>query len=219
MVASVSSTNTTTSSSTSLGGNSLSDVSGMQDRFLKLLVAQINNQDPLNPMDNAQMTSQMAQINTVSGIQQVNQTLQGIAGQFTAMQALQATTLVGHDVLLPGNTLTRDASTGLAGSAFDLSADAQQVKIEILSSSGDVVGTINSGALSAGRHSFGWDASAYSASGTLSYRVTATSGTQAVATTAYSTDRVLAVGTSNGTVTLDLQSGKSAPYSNVAAVL
>jgi flagellar basal-body rod modification protein FlgD len=218
MVASVTSTNTTTAS-TSLGGNSLSNVAGMQDRFLKLLVAQINNQDPLNPMDNAQMTSQMAQINTVSGIQQVNQTLEGIASQFTAMQALQATSLVGHDVLLPGNTLTRDAATGLASSAFDLTTDAQQVKIEVLSPAGDVLGTINSGAMAAGRHSFSWDASAYPGLNTFNYRVTATSGTQAVASTAYSTDRVLAVGTSNGTVSLDLQSGKSVPYSNITAIL
>ena len=50
-----------------------------QDRFLKLLVAQLNNQDPLNPMDNAQMTTQMAQINTVSGIQELNATLKGMA--------------------------------------------------------------------------------------------------------------------------------------------
>jgi flagellar basal-body rod modification protein FlgD len=61
-----------------------------QDRFLKLLVAQLNNQDPMNPMDNAQMTSQMAQINTVTGIQQVNETLKSLAEQFSAMQVLQA---------------------------------------------------------------------------------------------------------------------------------
>lgn len=50
------------------------DPAAAQDRFLKLLVAQLNNQDPMNPLDNAQMTSQIAQINTVTGIQQLNQT-------------------------------------------------------------------------------------------------------------------------------------------------
>jgi flagellar basal-body rod modification protein FlgD len=59
-------------STTGTAGNTSNDPQAMQDRFLKLLVAQINNQDPLNPMDNAQMTTQMAQINTVSGIQQLN---------------------------------------------------------------------------------------------------------------------------------------------------
>src|SRR6218665_380918 len=124
----------------------------MQDRFLKLLVAQINNQDPLNPMDNAQMTTQMAQINTVSGIQQLNETMESMATQFTAMQVLQGTALVGHDVLIPGNTLWRDTTTGRSGSAFALGGSASQVKIEILSPAGVVLDTITSGAMEAGRN-------------------------------------------------------------------
>ena len=62
------------------------DPAAMQDRFLKLLVAQMNNQDPMSPMDNAQLTSQMAQINTVSGIQELNQSVSKISSQFGAMQ-------------------------------------------------------------------------------------------------------------------------------------
>jgi len=113
-----------TSTPLASSGNSLSNTStaDMQDRFLKLLVAQINNQDPLSPMDNAQMTSQMAQINTVSGIQQVNQTLTSMAAQFSAMQVLQGAALVGHNVLTAGNTLVTDPNTGMAGGAIDLSA-------------------------------------------------------------------------------------------------
>lgn len=59
-----------------------------QDRFMKLLVAQMKNQDPLNPMDNAQMTSQIAQINTVAGIEKLHTALEGLAGEFAAMRAL-----------------------------------------------------------------------------------------------------------------------------------
>jgi len=70
-----------------------------------LLVAQLNNQDPLNPMDNAQMTSQMAQINTVSGIQELNATLKGMAAQFSSTSALQATSPIGREPLLPGPAL------------------------------------------------------------------------------------------------------------------
>ena len=58
---------------------------GSADRFLKMLVTQLQNQDPLNPMDNAQITSQMAQINTVSGIEKLNTTVQGLNGQFMQM--------------------------------------------------------------------------------------------------------------------------------------
>ncbi|HET8870810.1 MAG TPA: flagellar hook capping FlgD N-terminal domain-containing protein, partial [Aquabacterium sp.] len=89
------------------------------DRFLKLLVTQMQNQDPLNPMDNAQVTSQMAQINTVTGIDKLNTTVQSIGSNFSQLQMLQAANLVGHQVLVDGNKLTVD-SNGSAGGAFDL---------------------------------------------------------------------------------------------------
>ena len=83
--------------------NAGTDPTAAQDRFLKLLVAQLNNQDPMNPMDNAQMTSQMAQINTVTGIQQVNETLKSMADQFASLQVLQGASMVGRDVLIEGS--------------------------------------------------------------------------------------------------------------------
>ena len=79
---------TSSASSTSSATASTNSMDAQQDRFLKLLVAQLNNQDPMNPVDNAQMTSQMAQINTVTGIQQVNETLKSMAAQFTALLIL-----------------------------------------------------------------------------------------------------------------------------------
>ena len=75
------------------------------ERFLKLLVTQLQNQDPMNPVDNAQMTSQMAQISTVSGIEKLNTTVAGLNSQFVQMQALQGASLVGRDVIVPGNQL------------------------------------------------------------------------------------------------------------------
>src|SRR3954465_3385974 len=82
-----------------------SDAAATSDRFLKLLVAQMKNQDPLSPMDNAQVTSQMAQINTVTGIDKLNSTVATMTGQFAQLQALQGAALVGHDVVVPGNKL------------------------------------------------------------------------------------------------------------------
>ncbi|HEY9105542.1 MAG TPA: flagellar hook capping FlgD N-terminal domain-containing protein, partial [Roseateles sp.] len=82
------------------------------DRFLKLLVAQMQNQDPLNPLDNAQVTSQMAQINTVNGIEKLNTTVQGLQSQFVQMQALQGASLVGHDVVVAGNKMDFSDGTG-----------------------------------------------------------------------------------------------------------
>ena len=138
-----------------------SDANASQDRFLKLLVAQLNNQDPMNPMDNAQMTSQMAQINTVTGIQQVNETLKSMATQFSSLQVLQGTSMVGHDVMVESNILTR--VDGVASGAIDLAGKADTVKIEIMSPGGQVMDTFNLGSREAGRQSFDWDASSYQA--------------------------------------------------------
>src|SRR5215467_5754674 len=74
----------------------------LQKRFLTLLVTQIQNQDPLNPMDNAQVTTQLAQLSTVSGIGQLNTTMQSLAASFSATQTLQSAALIGHNVMVAG---------------------------------------------------------------------------------------------------------------------
>ena len=84
-------------------------------------MAQLNNQDPMNPLDNAQMTSQMAQINTVTGIQQLNQTMASMAAQFNSLlQVMQGTALVGRSVLTEGSTVTIDDKTGKGGFSWPL---------------------------------------------------------------------------------------------------
>lgn len=188
-----------------------------QDRFLKLLVAQLNNQDPMNPMDNAQMTSQMAQINTVTGIQQLNETMKSMGTQFASMQALQSTSLIGHDVLLEGNTLSIDAGKGKG--AIDLPAYADSVKIDIMSPGGQVVDTLNLGAMTAGRHSFEWDASSYTGGGSPSYKVTATQGTKSMATTAFARDTIVSIGTSGTAMSVQLKGREAVAYEDIQAVL
>jgi len=210
---SVSSTTATASPS----AQAATDANASQDRFLKLLVAQLNNQDPMNPMDNAQMTSQMAQINTVTGIQQVNATLKSMAEQFAGMQVLQGSSMVGQNVLIEGNTLSR--SNGVASGAIDLGGQADNVKVEILSPGGQVLDTLNLGAKSAGRHTFDWDASAYTGTGEPSYRVTATQGGNAISTTALVRDTVTSVSSENGVMTVQLQGRGAVAYSNVKAIL
>lgn len=191
----------------------LSEANASQDRFLKLLVAQLNNQDPMNPLDNAQTTSQMAQINTVSGIQQLNETMKAMAAQLTALQALQGTAMIGHDVLVKSNTLTID--DGKAKGSVELGGSADNVKVEILSPAGQVLETINLGAKTAGRHAFEWDASSYSGTGNPTFKITATSGGKAVATTALARDTVVSIG-SNG---IELKGRAPVFYGDIQAIL
>jgi flagellar basal-body rod modification protein FlgD len=196
---------------------SAADSTASQDRFLKLLVAQMNNQDPMNPMDNAQMTSQMAQINTVTGIQQVNDTLKNMTTQFTGMQVLQGSSMVGHNVMVESNTLTRSA--GVASGAIDLTGKADSVKVEIMSSGGKVIDTFDLGALPAGRHAFDWDASNYQGTGEPSFKVTATRAGKTVTSTSLARDKVVSVGSDNGAMTVQLQGRSAVPYSSVKAIL
>ncbi len=183
------------------------------DRFLKLLVAQMQNQDPLSPMDNAQITSQMAQISTVDGIAQLNTSVQGLSGQFMQMQALQGASLVGHDVVVPGDLLS--INEGLAQGGFEIASAADTVKVEILSASSQVLDTIDMGAQKSGVHSFGWPAGSADDGSGLRFRVTAKSGATKLATTALMRDVVDAVQAGGNTLTLELHRLGNVPYSSV----
>lgn len=192
-----------------------SSTAGASDRFLKLLVAQMKNQDPLNPMDNAQVTSQMAQIQTVSGIEKLNGTVAGLTSQFVQMQALQGASLVGRDVIVPGNQL--DIREGVGQGGFELSSAADAVKVEILSPSGQVVHTMQLGAQSAGMHSFNWDAGTATNDSGLRFRVTSTLGGSTTSATTLMRDTVDAVSTTGTGFSLELARSGSVGYADVKA--
>lgn len=209
-----------TSSSSALATSSTASASSSQDaedRFLKLLVAQLNNQDPMNPMDNAEMTTQMAQISTVTGIEQVNDTLKSMAEQFAAMQVLQGSSMVGHDVLVSGNTMA--IKDGVGSAAFELNGRAESVKVDVLSPGGQVLDTLNLGALDAGQHSFDWDASSYSFAGNPTFQVTPTLGGQTIGHTPLGRATVSSVGSEGGVMKVQLSDGTSVDYSAVKAIL
>ena len=192
------------------------DEAGSQDRFLKLLVTQLQNQDPLSPMDNAQLTSQLAQINTVSGIATLNTSVQALSGRFLQMQSLQGAALIGKDVIVPGNKLDIADGTGQGG--FELTSAADAVKVEVLSPAGRVLDTLNLGAQSSGTHSFDWAAGKYDAQSNLSFRVTASSGATALTSTALMRDKVNAVSTSGDALMLELRNAGTVPYSSVRSI-
>ena len=215
MVTSVSNTPT---SAASAGTSSASGVNtaASEDRFLKLLVAQLANQDPMNPLDNAQMTSQMAQISTVSSIEKVNTSLSGLAGQLASMQALQAGSLVGRNVMVEGNRLAIHDGKVSGAVALDLPADA--VVVDILSAGGQVIESFNLGALGAGRQPFEWDAKAHTNSEGLSYRVTATKGKAVVTHRTLVQDQVVSVGSDNGAMLVQLRGLGNVDYDSVKAI-
>lgn len=197
---------TTTSTSTA----------GTQDQFLKLLTTQLQNQDPLSPMDNAQLTSQIAQINTVSGIATLNQTVQSLSTSMLQSQTLQGAALVGKDVIVPGNKM--DIADGVGQGGFELTTPADAVKVEVLSPAGLVVDTLNLGAQSTGMHSFDWATTAYDSTSNVTFRVTATNGATKLDTTALMRDKVDAVSTSGSKLQLQLENTGTVDYTTVRAI-
>ena len=203
----------TTVGSTTATKASSNDPQAMQDKFLTLLVAQINNQDPLNPMDNAQMTTQMAQINTVSGIQQTNETLKSISDQLSSLQTLQGSSLIGKDALVEGDALSFDGTTGKG--AFELGGDATTVSVDIIGKNGAILETVELGKMSSGQHGFEWDAGAVDPATVAAFSVRASNAKGSVEATELARYRVASVGLSNGAMTVQLGNGRSMGYDQI----
>ncbi len=133
----------------------------LRNSFMTLLIAQLENQDPLNPMENAEMTSQLAQINTVSGIEQLNDTLSGITEQMNASQMIQASGLIGNAVLVPGNNvkvnIDDEENSFATPFGIELEKPAESVEIVIHSRAGEVVYRNEVSGVKAGVESFQWD--------------------------------------------------------------
>lgn len=182
--------------------------SDTQDRFLKLLTTQLKNQDPLNPLDNAQLTSQLAQISTVDGIERLNATLKTLLSSSVDAEALQAAALVGRQVMVAGNGLALTDSGAVGG--LELSGVADKVAVVIKDSNGIVMNTVNLGQLNAGQHNFVWDgktdAGVQAVKGSYSVSVTAKRGDEDVAVTAQQLASVQNINHSNQGVTLNLGS-------------
>jgi flagellar basal-body rod modification protein FlgD len=207
----------TSSSTSSSSTTSTKNAADTQDRFLKLLVAQMNNQDPLNPMDNAQVTSQMAQIQQVTSLSTLDTSIKSLGTQLGQMQALQSISLVGREVSVPSDKL--QVTNGIAEGSYELDGAAQAVKLEILNGSGTVIDTQQLGAQGSGRQTFSWTAGTKAAEGAdVKYRITATNGTAAVTSTTYAYDKVNAVYSEGGSLKLNLDRLGPVDYTTVSAV-
>ena len=145
------------------GANSNSAAQGLQDQFLTLLVTQLQNQDPLNPMQNAELTSQLAQISTVEGITNLKNTMLAISGQIDVSQSMNAVAMIGKGVLIPGTKVKvgvdgdNGAERVVTPYGVDLQGDAAKVQVRISDSNGVVVRTIELGEQKTGVYTLNWD--------------------------------------------------------------
>ena len=157
-------------------------ISAEQDKFMTLLITQLKNQDPLNPLDNAQVTSQLAQLNTVTGINKLNDTLETLKTDLAASQSAEAVNMINHGVLAPGKAMQVTEGKGIFG--IELGSYADNVQLDIKNSSGKVVHSMTLTNVDPGVLPLAWD-------GKLEDGSTAPDGTYTLALTATTGDKPL----------------------------
>ncbi len=206
-----------TTASTSAASSS-SAASLTQSDFLQLLTAQLKYQSPTSPADPTQMASEFAAISTVNGIDSLNTKLSNLSTSTGAAQIAQASSLVGKQVAVSGNTLIT-GTNGTADGAFNLAGATKNTTVTIMNSDGSIATTLNLGALSAGQQSFSW--SGGTAGTSYTYNVTATNSSGAAVTaTPYTVYTVQGVNLSSTSPTLNVAgSATTIPVSSVQTVL
>jgi flagellar basal-body rod modification protein FlgD len=127
-----------------------------KNEFLNLLVAQLNNQNPLDPQSNGEFIAQLAQFSQVEGIEKLNTSMGSLVSGYQSSQALQASSLVGRKVIIPTDRAVVDTSESFKASMV-LPASSSNVYVNVYDNAGAVVSRINMGEQAAGNVSFIWD--------------------------------------------------------------
>ncbi|CAG2143241.1 Basal-body rod modification protein FlgD [compost metagenome] len=201
------------------GGSS--SAADLQNNFLKMLVTQMNNQDPLNPMDNAQLTSQLAQISTVSGLQTMNETLTALLSQTAASRAMDSANLIGKTVMVPGNAIT--VADGVATKiGVDVPSTADSVTVQVLDKNGNVVRNIDMKGQTAGVHDIAWDGKNDQGNavpnGEYTFKVSGTAEGKDVSAIALVYGKVQSISGDSTGVLVELGDGKTANVDDVRRI-
>ena len=192
-----------------------------ESRFLKLLVTQLNNQDPLNPLENAELTSQLAQMSTVSGIEKMNTALASLLAQSGSSQVLQSASLIGRSVLVPGENLELKQGAPV-DFAVDMTGAAQSVELNITDAAGHVVRNYPLGALPAGVKALSWDGldgdGAQVPDGSYKFNTTATGEGAAGARGGLTYAAVTSVALGANGVALDLADSRKVSFGDIRLI-
>jgi len=127
-----------------------------QGDFLKLMVTQLNNQDPMEPMDNGAFLGQIAQFSTVTGLEDLQTSFADFASSLSSDQALQASSLIGRSVYAPLSEGVL-SEVGTIDGELTLPVSSGDVSVKISDASGQLIRTISLGTQAAGPVPFSWD--------------------------------------------------------------
>ena len=211
---STSSTSTASANGVTLGGTD----------FLTLMLAQLKNQDPTSPVDSNEFLSQLASLSEVQGITQLNTSFSALSNSLVSGQALQASSLLGHQALVASSTATLSTAGGTVTGAVSVPQTSSDVTLNITNSSGVLVNSINLGAQSAGLANFTWNGQTTSGStapaGTysLSAQVSGVTGGTAITTLVGGTVDSVTMGSGSTGLTLNIAGLGSVPFSSVQQI-
>ena len=211
---STSSTSTASANGVTLGGTD----------FLTLMLAQLKNQDPTSPVDSNEFLSQLASLSEVQGITQLNTSFSALSNSLVSGQALQASSLLGHQALVASSTATLSTAGGTVTGAVSVPQTSSDVTLNITNSSGVLVNSINLGAQSAGLANFTWNGQTTSGStapaGTysLSAQVSGVTGGTAITTLVGGTVDSVTMGSGSTGLTLNISGLGSVPFSSVQQI-
>ena len=215
-------TGTGTGSSSTSAAGAVGTLGGTD--FLTLMLAQLQNQDPTSPVDSNTFLTQLAQLSEVQGITSLNTNFSTLSNSLTSNQALQASSLLGHQALVNSSTATIAAGATVTG-AVNVPQTTSQVTLSITNSAGALVSQINLGAQPAGLANFSWNGTAGDGSqapaGT--YTLTAqyagaTSGGTAATTLVNGTVESVSMGAGSAGMTLNVAGVGSVPFSSLQQI-
>ena len=222
MTNTVSNLNQTTSVGAAANAAAASSGKKIQDQFMTMLAAQIKYQDPTNPMDSSQMTSQLAQISTVDGINQLNTSMAEMSKTMQSGQTYQASGLIGKSILAPGKAF--NLVNGTSAFAVQLPTAASSVMVSIKNAAGETVDSMNLGTQGAGVIPLTWNGKDQAGKalpdGTYTLQVAANTGGKSVNGIGLTYAKVNAVGNDSktGATQLVLGNGATTPLSSVIQI-
>jgi flagellar basal-body rod modification protein FlgD len=221
-------TGTTGSTGTTSTGSSSSDAaSGISlggTDFLTLMLAQLQNQDPTSPVDSNTFLTQLAQLSEVQGITQLNTSFSALSSSLTSNQALQASSLLGHQALVSSSTATLATAGATVTGAVSVPQTSSSVVLDVSNSSGVLVQQINLGAQSSGLANFTWDGTqgdgskAPAGTYTLSAEVNGVASGTAIPTYVNGTVDSVTMGAGSSGLTLNVSGLGSVLFSNVEQI-
>lgn len=127
-----------------------------KNEFMELMIAQLKNQNPLEPQGNGEFIADLAQFSSLEEMQKLSSTVDSVVGEFRSSQALQASAMVGKSVLAPANFGTL-GDNGEMNGVVSVPASTGGLRINIEDASGEIIRQLDLGEASPGQHAFTWD--------------------------------------------------------------